>query len=164
VIQLEALLLPLHQTNYYLTKEGDPLISLERQDPFSMGVGMLLYLVKHILPDISSSVRELSKVADGAIEGHFKALLNTIKYVIDMEKLGLLIQPKFNNDGLYLEGICDSVYADDPDTRISVYGYVLYFCGSPIAWKCKAGKSVTQYGTNADYYATSKIKKNLFLQ
>jgi hypothetical protein len=107
-----------------------------------MGVCMLLYLVKHSSPDISNSVRELSKVANDATEAHFKALLRTVKYVIDTEGLCLLIQSKFNNDGFYLEGISDSEYAGDPDTRISVYGYVLYFCGAPIAWKSKAEKSL----------------------
>jgi hypothetical protein len=122
-----------------LNKEGDPLISSERKKQFRMGVGMLLYLVKHSRPDISNSVRELSKVADGATKTHFKALLCTVNYVIDTEERGLLIRPKFNNDGFYLEGISDSEYAGDPDTRISVYGYVLCFCNAPIAWKSKAG-------------------------
>jgi hypothetical protein len=120
---------------------------------------MLLYLVKHLRPDISNSVRELSKVEDGATKAHFKALLRTAKYVIDTEELGLLIQPKFNNDGFYLEGFSDSEYAGDPDTSISVYGYVLYFCGAPIAWKSKAGKRLTLSSTEAEYYATSEISK-----
>jgi hypothetical protein len=75
----------------------------ERQKQFRMGVGMLLYLVQHSRPDISNLVRELSKVAEGATEAHFKALLRTIKYVIDTEHLGLLLQPKLNGDGFYLE-------------------------------------------------------------
>jgi hypothetical protein len=107
------------------TKEGDPLVTPERQKQFRMGVGMLLYLVKYSRPDISNSFRELSKVADGATEAHFKALLHTVKYVIDPEHLGLLLQPKLNEDGFYLEGISDSEYVGDPDTCISVYGYVL---------------------------------------
>jgi hypothetical protein len=92
-----------------------------------MGVGLFLNLVKHSCPDTSNSVRELSKVVDGATEGHFKALLRTIKYVLGTEDHGLLLQPKFNNDGFYLEGITDSEYVGDPDTRISDYGYGLYF-------------------------------------
>jgi hypothetical protein len=52
-------------------KVGDPLISPEKQRQFRMGVGMLLHLVKHSRPDISNSVRALSKVADGATEGYF---------------------------------------------------------------------------------------------
>jgi hypothetical protein len=62
---------------------------------------------------------------------------------MDTENLGLLLQPKLNQDGFYLEGISDSEYAGDPDNRLSVFGYILYFCGAPIAWKSKAGKSVT---------------------
>jgi hypothetical protein len=134
-------------------KEGDPLISPERQNLFRMRVGMLLYLVKHSRPDISNSVRELSK--------HFKSLLRTVKYFIDTEHLGLLLQPKLNQDGFYLEQISDSEYAGDPDTRISVYGYVLYFCDASIAWKSKAGKSVTLSSTEAEYYATSEVAKEV---
>jgi hypothetical protein len=90
------------------SKDDDPLISSEKQIQFRMGVGMLLHFVKHSRPDIYNSGRELSKVADGANEGHFKALLCTMKYVLDTEDHGLLLQPKFNDDGFYLEGISDS--------------------------------------------------------
>jgi hypothetical protein len=103
-------------------KEGDPLISPEKQKQCSMGVGMLFYLVKHSCPEISNSVRELSKVADGATEGHFNALICTFKYVIGTEDLGLQFLPNFNNEGFYLEGISDSEYAAEPNTRICVYG------------------------------------------
>jgi hypothetical protein len=116
-------------------------------------------LVKHSRPDISNSVRELSKVADGATEAHFKALLRTVKNVIDTEHLGLLLQPKLNEDAFYLEGISDSEYAGDPDTRISVYGYVLYFCGAPIAWKSKNGKSVTLSFTEMNTMQHLKLLK-----
>jgi hypothetical protein len=61
-----------------------------------------------------------------------------------------------------LEGISAIKYADDPDILISVYGYVLYFCGAPIPWKSKAGMSVTLSSTEAEYYATSEITKEVF--
>jgi hypothetical protein len=60
-----------------------------------------------------------------------------------------------------LEGVSDSEYAGDKDTRISVYGYVLYFCGAPIAWKSKAGKSVTLSSTEAEYFGASEIAKEV---
>jgi len=122
---------------------------------------MLLYLVKHSRPDISNAVRELSKVADGATEAHWKALLRCIKYVLDTRKQGLKLKPKVEEQGFYLEGISDSEYAGDPDTRISVFGYVLYFCGAPISWKSKAGKSVTLSSTEAEYFATSEVAKEV---
>jgi hypothetical protein len=55
---------------------------------------VLFYLVKHSLPELSKSDRELSKVADGATEGHFKSLVRTINYVLGIEDLVLLLQPK----------------------------------------------------------------------
>jgi hypothetical protein len=129
-----------------------------------MGVGVLIYLVKHSRPRISNSVREMSNLADGAIEGHFKALLRTSKYAIDTEAPGLLIQPKFYNDGFYLEGLSDSEYAGDPDTRISVSGYVLYLCGEPIAWKAKAGRVSPYHRLKLSIMQHSRLQKKLFLQ
>ena len=110
---------------------------------------MLLYLVKH---------SRLSKVADGATEMHWKALLRVIKYVLSTENHGLKIKPTLT-ESFYMEGISDSEYGGDKDNRISVYGYVLYFCGAPIAWKSKAGKSVTLSSTEAEYVASSEIAK-----
>jgi hypothetical protein len=67
------------KTSIIRPQDGDPLISVERQKTFRSGVGMLLYLVKHSRPDISNAVRELSKVADGATEAHWKKLMRAIK-------------------------------------------------------------------------------------
>ena len=65
------------------------------------------------------------------------------------------------SDSFYLEGLSDSEYAGDKDTRISVYGYIIYFCNAPIAWKSKSGKSVTLSSTEAEYFATSEIAKEI---
>lgn len=140
-------------------QKGDPLITPEQQTDYRSGVGMLLYLVKHSRPDLSNAVRELSKVADGATEAHWKSLMRTIQYVFQTPNFGLRIQPKHHKRLFYLEGLSDSEYAGDKDTRISVYGYQLYFCGAPIAWKSKSGKSVTLSSTEAEYFAISEIAK-----
>jgi hypothetical protein len=120
---------------------------------------MLLYLVKHSRPDISNAVRELSKVADGATPGHWKTMTRLIKNVLDTENYGLKIKPVKTQEKFTLEGISDSEYAGDTDTRISVYGYIIYFCGAPIAWKSKSGKSVTLSSTEAEYFALSEVAK-----
>jgi hypothetical protein len=106
--------------------------------------------VKQSRPDISISVKEISKVAVCATEAHYKALLRRVKHVIDTEHHGLLLQPKMKNEGINFDGISDSEYAGDPDSRISVHGYVLNFCGAPIAWMSKAGKCVTLSFTEAE--------------
>jgi hypothetical protein len=140
-------------------QEGDMLISPEKQTEYRSGVGMLLYLVKHSKPEISNAVRELTKVADGATSGHWQAMVRTIKYVLDTAHHGLKLKPNKRSGLFYLEGISDSEYAGDKDTRISVYGYQLYFCGAPISWKSKSGKSVTLSSTEAEYFATSEVAK-----
>ena len=142
-------------------KPGDPLISQDDQSKYRSGVGMLLYLVKHSRPDISNAVRELSKVCDGATECHWKALMRTIKYVLTTQNIGLKIQPKPFNGEYVLEAVSDSEYAGDKDTRVSVYGFVIYFCGAPISWKSKSGRSVTLSSTEAEYFAMSECAKEL---
>jgi hypothetical protein len=82
---------------------------------------LLLYLVKHSRTDISNAVRELSKLADGAIPGHWKTMTRLIKYVLDTENYGLKIKPVKIQEMFTLEGIFDSEYAGDKDTRISVF-------------------------------------------
>ena len=151
------------KTSIIRPQEGDPLISAEKQKTFRSGVGMLLYLVKHSRPDISNAVRELSKVADGATEAHWKQLLRAIKYVITTENKALKLRPKLKgeNSMFYLEGLSDSNFGEDKETRISVYGYVVYFCGAPVATKSKIGRSVTQSSTEAEYFAVSEIAKEI---
>jgi hypothetical protein len=151
----------------------DILITVEQQTKFRSGVGMLLYLVKHSRFDIANSVRELSKVADGATIAHWKLLLRCIKYVITTEYLALKLKPNtkesnFDIEGTTdgadlteLEGISDSEYGADQETRISVFGWNLYFCGALIAWKSKASNSVTLSSTEAEYIALSEITKEI---
>jgi hypothetical protein len=122
---------------------------------------MLLYLVKHSRPDISYAVCELSKLADGATLGNWKAMLRTIKYVIDTESKAFKLNPKSKNSRFYMEGLSDSNFAEDKETRISVYGYMLYFCGEPIVTKSKKGRSVTQSSKEAEYFAKSEIGKEI---
>jgi hypothetical protein len=85
---------------------------------------MHLYLVKHSRPDISNAVRELSKVADGAIRGHWKTMTRLIKFVLDSEIYGLKIKPVKPQEMFTLEEISDSLFAVDTDPRINVYGYI----------------------------------------
>jgi hypothetical protein len=149
------------KTSIIRPKADDPLISPEDQKLFRSGVGMLLYLVKHSRPDISNAVRELSKVADGATPAHWNALLRTIKHVLNTDKKALKLKPSKKGELFYLEGLSDSNFAEDKESRCSVYGYVLYFCGAPIATKSKLGRSVTQSSTEAEYFAISEVAKEI---
>ena len=53
---------------------------------------MLLYLVKHLCPDLANVTRELSKANSGANPDAYNELLCLIKYMIDAKNLGLKIE------------------------------------------------------------------------
>ena len=140
----------------------DPKLDADMQTQYRSGVGMLLYLIKHSRPELSNSVRELTKVMDGATEAHWKMLLRVIKYTLDTKHVCLKIKPRKDATKLFeIEGFSDSEFGGDKTTRKSVYGYVIYFCGAPIAWKSKASASVTLSATEAEYFASSEATKEV---
>lgn len=64
-----------------ITHTDDPndLLSDTLQKKFRLGVGMLLFLVKHSRPDLSNAIRELSKVMDKDTHLNIKQLLPPIQ-------------------------------------------------------------------------------------
>jgi hypothetical protein len=117
---------------------------------------MLLYLVKHSRPDISNATRELSKVGNGATQAHWKQLLRVIKYTVQSKNKALKMKPKKMDEQFHLDGISDSSFGEDKDTRISVIDYVVCFCGAPVATKSKLGRSVTLSSTEAEHFVVSE--------
>jgi hypothetical protein len=142
--------------------EGDSLLGDKEQGIFRSGIGTLLYLVKHSRPDIANSVRELSKVMDGATVAHFKMLLRVVKYVVDTKEKCFTFLPRFENGGDYnVIAFCDSDYSGDTETRHSVTGFVIYVNQVAVAWKSKAQRNVTLSSTEAEYVAISETCKEI---
>ena len=124
------------------------------------GVGMLLYLVKFSRPDIANASRELAKAMDVSTEGHYKALLRAIKYVITTEDLGLTYDSGtlINFKGLWkIEAYSDSDFAGDRDTRLSVTGFSVFIGNCLVSWKSRSPKTVTLSSTEAEYVAVSEV-------
>lgn len=138
------------------TEEEDGLTEDEQKD-FRSGVGSLLYLLKHSRPELSNSVRELSKVMDRANKAHEKALYRVIRFVQQTKERSLVLAPVKEKLTWELKGYCDSDFAGDTDTRRSVSGFVIYLCGAVIAWRSKGQKSVSLSSTEAEYVAISEV-------
>ena len=133
------------------------------QSMYWSGVGTLLYLTKHSRPDITIPLRELSKSMDGASMAHVTEMYRVINFVLEMKTLGLRMVPIFK-DGIWkLEALNDSDFANDKETRYSVYRYIIDFCGVPVAWKSKSMKSVVLSTTEAEYVAVSEVVKKIKL-
>jgi hypothetical protein len=78
--------------------------------------------------------------------------------------LGLKMYPSVidqNNNLWKLKALSDSDFSNDTDTRISVYGYIVYYCGVPVSWKGKGMKSVVLSTTEAEYIAVSEVVKEI---
>ena len=132
------------------------------QSMYWSGVGTLLYLSKHSRPDITNPVMELSKSMDGASLAHVaEQMYRVINFVVETNTLGLRMVRIFK-DGIWkMEALSDSDFANDKDTRYSVYGYIIYFCGVPVAWKSKSMKSIVLSTTEAEYVALSEVVKEI---
>ena len=69
--------------------------------------------------------------------------------------------PTLHNGIWQIEGFSDSDFANDKETRISVYRYEIYFCGVPVAWKSKSMRSVVLSTTESEYVAISEVVKEI---
>jgi formyltetrahydrofolate synthetase len=54
---------------------------------------------------------------------------------------------------------CDSDWAGDSETRISVTGFILYLMNVPVCWRSKSQKGVTLSSTETEYVAMSETVK-----
>ena len=128
---------------------------------YRSGVGTLLYLTKHSRPDICNPVRELSKTMDALSSVHLKKMYKVIGQVVSTRGHGLKFELTEDIKKWALKALSDSDFVSDKETRISVFGYIIYFCGIPIAWRSKGMKSVVLSTTEAEYMALSEVVKEL---
>ena len=110
-------------------------VSPKEHETYRSGVGELLYLTKHIRPDMCNPVRELSKTMDAQAPVHLKEMYKLIRFVLSTKDYGLKFELRKDVKKCALKALSDSDFASDKETRISIFGYIIYFCGIPIAWR-----------------------------
>jgi Reverse transcriptase (RNA-dependent DNA polymerase) len=94
------------KTVFMRPQEGDATIPNFDQSKYRSGVGMLLFLVKHSRQDLANSVRELTKVLDGATLDYWKGMVRVINYVLGTRIYALKLKPTIDlkyEKRLYLE-------------------------------------------------------------
>ena len=121
------------------------------QTRYRSGVGSLLYLLKHLRLALSNSVRELSKVMDGATKVHMKMSRRVIKFMIDTKERTLILKPRKELNKWEIKGYSNLDFAGDINGRKSISGYVIYLQGCPISWRSKGQKSVSLSSTEAEH-------------
>jgi hypothetical protein len=88
-------------------------------------------------------------------------MLRAMKYVLETRDYALHFKPEVKGNLFKLIERADSEFSRDKETRISVYGFILYFCGCVISWRSKMGSSVTLSSTEAEYVSISELAKDL---
>ena len=121
-------------------RELEDKVSSEEHETYRSGVGTLRYLTKHSRPDICNPVRELSKTMDAPVPVHLKEMYKVIRYVLSTREQGLKFELRKDIKKWALKTLSDSGFVSDKETRISVFGYIIYFCQIPIAWRSKGMK------------------------
>ena len=145
----------------FKAEKDDPGLSPEDQTVYRSGVGMLLYLVKHSRPDIANATRELSKGMQKATKGAWKELLRVIKFVLDTRLYGLKIDPVMVNGKWIIIVYCDADWAGDRQNRISISGFILFFCGVPVLWRSRAQRNITLSTGESEYVSLSDASKEV---
>ena len=92
---------------------------------------------------------------------HLKEMYKVTRYVLSTKEHGLKFELRKDMKRWALKALSNSDFASDKETRISVFGYIIYFCGIPIAWRSKGMKSVVLSTTEAEYMALSEVVKEL---
>ena len=102
-------------------------VNPEDHETYRSGVGTLLYLTKHSRPDICNPIRELSKTMDAPAPVHLKGMYKVIRHVLSTKGYGLKFELRKYMIKWALKALSDSDFASDKETRISVFGYIIYF-------------------------------------
>ena len=125
-------------------------------------VGMLLYLINNLLPDIENSVRKLLKVLDEPSVEEFHEILCTTNYVFNTHYFGLKFKPTDDTDNVWiLQVYSDSDYTGDKDTCLSIGGYVLYIGGVLDVWILKSQHTIMLSSAEAGRILASKAVKEV---
>jgi hypothetical protein len=98
---------------------------------------------------------------DGATMSSYLEMLRFVKFVLDTKTFCLKIHPKIENKNWSLKVFCDSDRARDPETRISVTGFIVYLLNVLLFWRSKAQEGVTLSSGKAKYVAISEATKEI---
>lgn len=138
----------------------------EKEDPsfsYRAAIGALMYLATGTRPDIAYAVGCLSRFVEAPTSKHYGAVRRLLRYLVDTRDDGILYSRNESvNEGrqevasreLSVKGFSDSDWANCPETRKSVTGYVFMLAGGAIAWAARRQTVVAQSTAEAEYVSS----------
>jgi transposase InsO family protein len=127
---------------------------------YQAAVGSIMYAMLGTRPDIAHSISKLAQYSSDPRLEHWKALMQLLRYLATTADHGL-VYDGHHDDGIEptLVGYTDSDWANDPDSRRSVTGYLFRMAGGAISWKSKRQPTVALSSTEAEYMAASEAAR-----
>src|SRR5258708_39654311 len=122
-------------------------------------LGSLMYAAIGTHPDIMYAIHCLSQFSITPGPAHLMALKHIYCYLNGTRGLGIIFDGNQLQDGLI--AYSDSDWAGDPNSRKSVLGYVMIFCGAVIAWSAKKQSTLALSSTEAEYMAMTHAGKEV---
>lgn len=122
-------------------------------------IGGLLYLSTKTRPDLAQAVGHGSRYVNNYTKQRVTEVKRTFRYLNGTWNQGIRYNDKHNKREMV--AYCDSDYAGDPDTRKSTSGYIILYCGGPIAWCSRRQPVIATSSTEAEYIAAAECTKEI---
>lgn len=126
-------------------------------------VGSLMYLMVCTRPDLSYLVQQLSQFLSNPGPDHRAAAVKGLRYLKATANYGIVLGGQPSSP--ILHAYSDSDYANCPDTRRCVGGYITFLHNSPISWVAKRMRTVVLSTTEAELMILcSLVQECLYLK
>ena len=120
-------------------------------------VGSIIYVMQ-TRPDVLHAVGVLSQFSANPGKTHLESLKRVLRYLKGTAHYTLILGRQGMNS-VDLVGWTDSDWAQDPDTRRSIGGFVFDVAGSKVAWSSKKQPTVALSTVESEYMAASNATK-----
>nr|GEW68307.1 ribonuclease H-like domain, reverse transcriptase, RNA-dependent DNA polymerase [Tanacetum cinerariifolium] len=115
-------------------------------------IGSLRYL-QHTRPDLSYSVRILSRFMQDPKDHHLKAAKQVIRHIKGTKEHGIIYKKE---GGYKITGYNDSSYGINTDQGKGTTGIVIYFGESPITWCTQKQPTVALLSCESEFMAATR--------
>ncbi|GKV30529.1 hypothetical protein SLEP1_g39332 [Rubroshorea leprosula] len=121
-------------------------------------VGTLQYLT-FTQPDITYVVNQVCQFMHDPQEAHLQVAKRILGYIKGTLHNGLFFSA--HKTKVDLVAFSDADWGGDPDSRKSIFGFCVFFTGSPISLSSKKQRKVSRSSTKAEYKAVSDATAEL---
>ena len=104
-------------------------------------------------PDISNTVSVLQRFQSAPRQSHKNAARQVQRYLQGTKHLCL----RYHGGEVQLSAHVDSSWGDDVDSAESQYGWCVFLCGGPVAWKSGLQRCTATSSTEAEYIALADL-------